>query len=215
MPGAPHGWRSNMIKVMRAALCAMICVAPLSATAQDLSGSAPAQASGSDQSGGILIDRDTLIRLMVLNEVSTRTVKAGERFVLRVDEQVTVSGVTIIPVGAKAWGEVLDAEGSGAGGKAGTLAVRLLHVEAGGDQLPISGESQTKGEKGTKQVVLGAIGLGILAPLALLAPGNNAKLKAGEIFNAYFTSDLLFDPATSTFKPVEGSVAPALAVQPK
>jgi hypothetical protein len=183
--------------------------------AQDGPAVATAPAAATSDANGILVDRDTLIRLMVLNEVSTRTVKAGERFVLRVDEPVTVSGVTIIPVGAKAWGEVLDAEGSGAGGKAGTLAVRLLHVEAAGAQLPISGESQTKGEKGTKQVVLGAIGLGILAPFALLAPGNNAKLKAGEIFNAYFTSDLLFDPATSTFKPLDGSAAPALPVQPK
>jgi hypothetical protein len=162
---------------------------------------------------GILVERDTLIRLMVLNEVSTRTVKPGERFVLRVDEAVVVGGATIIPVGAKAWGEVLDADASGAAGKAGKLAVRLLHVEVGADQLPISGESQAKGEKGTKQVVLGALGFGLLAPLALLAPGNNAKLKAGEIFNAYLTGDMLFDPATSTFKAAEGLAAPALAVQ--
>lgn len=163
--------------------------------------------------GGILVERDTLIRLMVLNEVSSRTTQPGERFVLRVDEAVVVGGATIIPVGAKAWGEVLSADKSGAVGKAGTLAVKLLHVDVGGNQLPISGESQAKGEKGTKQVVLGALGLGLLAPLALLAPGNNAKLKAGDIFNAYLSGDMLFDPATSTFTPVEGVAAPALAVE--
>jgi hypothetical protein len=204
-----------MMKMMRTVLWAVICAGPSAAVAQDAPTTTPTQAVATSQADGILVDRDTLIRLMVLNEVSTRTVKAGERFVLRVDEPVVVSGVTIIPVGAKAWGEVLDAEGSGAGGKAGTLAVRLLHVDAGGSQIPISGENQTKGEKGTKQVVLGALGLGLLAPLALLAPGNNAKLKAGEIFNAYFTSDMLFDPASSTFKPVDGAAAPALAVEAK
>ena len=74
-----------MTMILRALLGAAICAAPLPATAQDVAASLPAQASAPDQSGGMLIDRDTLIRLMVLNEVSTRTVKAGERFVLRVD----------------------------------------------------------------------------------------------------------------------------------
>lgn len=146
------------------------------------------------KSGGVVVDRDTLIRLMVLNEVSTRTAKPGDRFVLRVDENVVIDGVTIIPVGAKAWGEVLSAETSGAVGKGGKLNARLLYVEVGGDRIPIVGENKVAGEKGTKQVAMAAIALG---PLALLAPGNNAKLKAGEIFNAYFAADLLFDPATA------------------
>ncbi|HEX8401472.1 MAG TPA: hypothetical protein VF628_07165 [Allosphingosinicella sp.] len=188
--------------------CALLLAVPVAAPARD-AGATAATASPDT----ILVEQDTLIRLMVLNEVSTKTVKPGERFVLRVDEPVVVAGRTIIPVGAKAWGEVLSAEGSGAGGKSGKLAVRLLHVDVGGAQLPISGESQAKGESGTKQVVLGAIGLGLLAPLALLAPGNNAKLKAGEIFNAYLTGDMMFDPATSTFTQAGPNAAPALAVQ--
>lgn len=148
--------------------------------------------------GGILVEADTLIRLMVLNEVSSRTVQPGERFVLRVDEPVVVAGTTIIPAGAKAWGEVLDAQKSGAVGKAGRLQARLVSVEVGGQEVPISGKQQTAGEKGGTQVALGFLGMG---PLALLAPGNNAKLKAGEFFNAYFTTDLLFDPAAGRLRP--------------
>lgn len=144
--------------------------------------------------GLILIERDTVIRLMVLNEVSTRKAKPGDRFVLRVDEPVVASGVTVIPTGTKAWGEVLEAKKSGSAGKGGQLAARLLHIELGGQQIPISGESKSKGEKGSTQVALGMLGLG---PFALFAPGNNAKLKAGEIFSAYLEADMLFDPATS------------------
>ena len=199
-----------MRKVVTAFCAAALAFSPAAAAQEQ---APPAASSGAN--AGIVIEQDTLIRLMVLNEVSSRTTKPGERFVLRVDEPVVVSGVTVIPVGAKAWGEVLSADTSGATGKAGSLAARLLYVEAGSCQVPISGESQTKGEKGTKQVVLGALGLGILAPLALLAPGNNAKLKAGEIFNAYFSGDMLFDPATSTFTPAPGAAPPALPVEAK
>jgi hypothetical protein len=148
--------------------------------------------------GEVLVERDTLVRLMVLNEVSTRTAKPGDRFVLRVDEPVTIGGTTVIPVGTKAWGEVLDAEKSGSIGKAGRIAARLLFIDAAGAQIPISGDTKTKGEKGTTQVGFGVLGLG---PLGLLAPGNNARLKAGEIFSAYIETDMLFDPATSTLRP--------------
>lgn len=155
--------------------------------------------------GGIRVERGTAIRLMVLNEVSTRTAKAGDRFVLRVDEPVIVGGSTVIPVGAKAWGEVLNAEKSGHIGKAGKIAARLLSVEVGGRQVPISGENEAAGDKGTTQVALGAFGLG---PLALLARGNDAKLKAGEIFSAYLAADMLFDPATATLSPLDLPASP-------
>lgn len=179
---------------------ALLLAAP-SSLAQGVAEPAPASppvarpAPQRAQAGEILVDRDTLIRLMVLNEVSTRTARPGERFVLRVDEDVEVDGITIIPVGSKAWGEVISAESSGGAGKGGKLNARLLYVEVGGEKIPIVGENKVAGEKGTKQVAMAALALG---PLALLAPGNNAKLKAGEIFNAYFASDLLFDPETST-----------------
>jgi hypothetical protein len=147
--------------------------------------------------GTILIERDTVVRLMVLHEVSTRNAKPGDRFVLRVDEPVVAGGATVIPVGTKAWGEVLDAKKSGSVGKGGRLSARLLHIDVGGEQVPISGESRSKGEKGSTQVAMGMLGLG---PLALFAPGNHAKLKAGEIFSAYLEADLLFDPATATVR---------------
>lgn len=128
---------------------------------------------------------------MVLNEVSTRTSKPGDRFVLRVDEPVVVNGTTVIPVGAKAWGEVLSAEGSGVVGKAGKLGARLLYVEAGGAELGLTGESRSAGAGGATGTVLGVLFLG---PLGLLARGNNAKIKAGEMLDGYTTLDVLFDP---------------------
>ena len=161
--------------------------------------------------GLIAVEQDTLIRLMVLNEVSTRRARAGDRFVLRVDEAVAVNGVTIIPLGAKAWGEVLDAEPSGIAGKGGELSVRLLYVEVGGERIPISGETEKAGEAGTTQLALSALALG---PLALLGRGNNAKLKAGHIFNAYFTRDLLFDAAAGTFMPMTRAADGTPAQQP-
>jgi hypothetical protein len=146
--------------------------------------------------GMILVPRDTMVRLMVLNEVNTHQAKIGDRFVLRVDENVAVEGVTVISVGSKAWGEVTTLEANGAVGKAGKIGARLLYVERGGDRIPITGEQASKGQKGGDRVVLAVVGFGLLG---LLARGSQGKLKAGDIFNGYLAEDLAFDPAAGAF----------------
>jgi hypothetical protein len=137
---------------------------------------------------------------MVTKEVNSRTARPGDRFVLRVDEDVQVDGKTVIPTGAKAVGEVISAEENGAVGKAGTMSARLLHIELGDERVPIHGEEKTKGAKGTDRVLMSVVGFGVLG---LLARGNNAKLKAGDIFNGYIAEDVLIDPQTGTIlKPI-------------
>jgi hypothetical protein len=167
--------------------------------------------------GTILVDRDTMVRLMVVNEVSTKVARAGDRFVLRVDEDVVIGGVKVVPVGTKAWGEVLRAEESGAVGKAGRLSARLLYVDLPDARLPIRGDQVDKGPGGAGSTVLAVVGLGVLG---LFTRGTNAKLKAGDIFNGYVAEDMIFDPATRHFVSapipaiVVGAAPPAAALVP-
>lgn len=170
----------------------------MSVTATGLLAALALASQGAPPAAPIFVDRDTPIRLMVLNEVSSRTAQAGARFVLRVDEPVVVQGVAVVPMGARAWGEVTAAEASGAMGKAGRLRARLLHLDLAGGPVPITGASEDAGKPGGTPVALGALGVG---PLALFAPGNNAKLKAGDRLTAYFAGDHLFEPGSSRFTP--------------
>jgi hypothetical protein len=133
-----------------------------------------------------------MVRLMVLDEVNSRDHRAGHRFVLRVDEDVRSDGVTVIPTGAKAWGEVVSAEGTGGAGKGGRLNARLLYVEANGAKIPLDGERQSSGNSSTGAVVTSVVAFGLFG---LLMKGNNAKLKAGEILNGYTVEDASFPRA--------------------
>jgi hypothetical protein len=151
-----------------------------------------------DQPGALLVPKDTMVRLMVLNEVNTHDAKPGSRFVLRVDENVTVNGTIVIPVGAKAWGEVTSVKPNGAVGKAGSIGARLLHVDVGDTQIALSGEETTKGNKGGDRVALAVVGFGVFG---LLARGTQGKLKAGFIFNGFIAQDRLFDAAAGKFLP--------------
>jgi len=160
-----------------------------------------------DHPGALVVPKDTMVRLMVLNEVNTHKAKPGDRFVLRVDENVTVGGATVIPVGAKAFGEVTLVDPNGAVGKAGTIGAKLLYLEVGGDRIPLNGEDQSKGSKGGDRVAMAVVGFGVFG---LLARGSQGKLKAGHIFNGYLATDLLFDPAAGRLIPPrpEPPVAP-------
>jgi hypothetical protein len=142
-----------------------------------------------------VLPKGTMVRLMVTKEVNSRDNHPGDRFTLRVDEAVQVQGVTVIPIGAKGWGELVGAEGTGGVGKSGKINARLLYVEANGQRIDLDGERQSTGRSGAGAVVASVIAFG---PFGLLAKGNNASLKAGEILNGYTLADAVFDRPTGT-----------------
>lgn len=133
----------------------------------------------------------TALRLMVWDEVSTRSAKAGDRFLLVLDTAVSVDDQEVLPRGTKAWGEVVAARGSGMAGRAGKLETRLLHIQAGSREIRIAPASATdlkdKGQAGTLQVVLATAAL---TPWGPFARGNNARLKAGHIVEAVLGEDV-------------------------
>src|SRR4051812_10533948 len=180
--------------------------APAAAARPELVVASPAPPP--DRPGAVVVARDTMVRLMVLNEVNTNSAKPGDRFVLRVDENVVVGGTTIIPVGAKAMGEVTRVQSNGAVGKAGLVGAKLLYVEIGGDRIPITGEDDSKGRKEGGGVVMASA---IWGPFGLLMKGGPGKLKAGHIINGYLPSDLLYDPAASRFIQPEAKAEAAVA----
>lgn len=129
-----------------------------------------------------IVPEGTPIRLMVLHEITSRTGHAGDKFVLRVDEPVYINGKPVIPVGAKAWGEVISVNPNGAVGKGGRLGAKLLYVELSEGKLPLRGTIDSKGDGNGAGVVLAVVGFGILG---LLNAGDSARLKGGQTFTAY------------------------------
>ena len=142
------------------------------------------------QSAAIVLPKGTMVRLMVTKEVNSRDNRPGDRFPLRVDEDVQVRGVTVIPVGAKGWGELVDAAGTGGAGKSGKISARLLYVEASGKRIDLEGQRQSVGSGGTGNVVAGVLAFGLFG---LFMKGGNASLKAGEILNGYTVADASFE----------------------
>ena len=130
---------------------------------------------------------DTPVELMATKEVSTADVTAGTRFKLRLNKPVTVADGQTIPVGTWAHGEVVSAIDSGGLGKSGKMTARLLYLEYGANKIPLEGEISTKGN-GAGSAGAAVIFAGVAG---LFHRGNNAKIKAGEIVNAFVAEDTI------------------------
>ena len=166
---------------------------------QPIASADPNSATSEQESGALLaepapivIPKDTPIHLMTLTEVTTKTDDVGHKYKLRVDKDVQIDGMTIIPVGTLAWGEVTSAESSGNLGKGGSLTARLLYVELNGQQIPISGDTSSTGRTATAETVVSVLSIGLLG---LFAKGNNAKIKAGEKTTAFVAEDTILKAA--------------------
>jgi hypothetical protein len=139
----------------------------------------------------LILPKGTMVRLMVLKEVNSRDNKPGDRFVLRVDEDVRVHGTTVVPIGTKAWGEVTALRATGGAGKSGRISARLLYLDVAGEHIDLDGERASAGTGAAGTVVGAVVAFGLFG---LFAKGNNATIKAGEILNGYTIADASFDP---------------------
>jgi hypothetical protein len=118
----------------------------------------------------------------VTKEVNSRSAKVGERFKLRVNAPLEIDGKVVIPIGARAWGEVVTVSGTSAAGGRGQLSAKLLYVETEWGNLALTGSTGTEGKGNTAGVVMGLLSFGVLG---LLNKGHNATLKAGALLKGY------------------------------
>jgi hypothetical protein len=135
----------------------------------------------------VTLPRDTPVELMAPTEVTTATAKAGDRFKLRINRAIPLDDGRTIPVGTPAFGEVIEAEKAGSLGRRGTLIARVLHIQYGDVTIPL------KGEIGTTGTIAGSLNMAVTlaGPIGLFHRGNNAKIKAGDIFTAYVAEDVV------------------------
>ena len=131
----------------------------------------------------------TSVPLRTLTELTTKgkRLRVGDRFNLEVAESVTVEGVTVIPVGSPAIGEVTSVRNKGMWGKSGKIEVRILYATVNGRQIRLSGATDDKGVTGTASVV-GAV---VLLPIAgFFLTGTSAVIPAGSGITAFVQEDV-------------------------
>lgn len=151
----------------------------------------------------------TPVALTLMEEITTKKklAKVGQRFILEVSAPIEVNGVTVVPAGTPAWGEIVGVRNKGMWGKSGKLDAKLLYLRVNGRQIRLSGSFDDKGVTGTAGVV-GAIAL---VPIAgFFMTGTSAILPKGGTVSGFIDEDVELAIANKAPPPlaVEEAAAP-------
>ncbi len=148
----------------------------------------------------------TELPLRLLEELTTqgKRLRVGNRFRMETSEPVMVNGVTVIPAGTPAVGEITDVRNKGMWGRSGKLTARLLYLTVNGRQIRLSGGFDDKGVAGGIGAV--AVSAIVFAPAGFFMTGTSARVPQGTVVRGFIDEDVpLALPAA----------APPLAVEPQ
>lgn len=155
----------------------------------------------------------TPVALRLMEEITTKkkAARVGQRFMMEVSEPVIVNGVTVLPSGTPAWGEITTVRNKGMWGKSGKLDARILYLRHNGRQIRLTGTFDDKGVTGTAGVV-GAIAL---VPIAgFFVTGTSAVLPKGGNVGGFIDEDVVLAFANGGPAPMQVPAAPAPVAVP-
>jgi len=159
----------------------------------------------------------TEVPVRLVEELTTqgKRLRVGHRFRLETSEPVMVQGVTVIPVGSPAVGEITDIRNKGMWGKSGHLGARLLYATVNGRQIRLSGAFDDKGVAGGIGAV--AVSAIVFLPAGFFMTGTSARVPAGTIIKGFVDEDVPLAIANATPPPlvVSAPVAAPMTVQAK
>ena len=199
--------------------CALSALAATGAHAQDLAATPPAVAAvpvvapvAAPVTVNAVLRAGTPVALSMMEQITTKkkAAKVGQRFMLEVSAPVEVNGVTVIPAGTPAWGELVGVRNKGMWGKSCKLDAKLLYLRVNGRQIRLTGSFDDKGVTGTAGVV-GAIAL---VPIAgFFMTGTSAELPKGGVVSGFIDEDVELAIANVKQAPLAVSAAPVMAVE--
>lgn len=134
----------------------------------------------------ITLPANSEVVLRMVEELTTKggRAKEGQVFRLTVAYDVKVDGITVIPTGTPATGEVTMKTGRAVFGKSGKMEIALRSINLDGQRVEITGEYRQEGDGDT----LAAVGAVVLAAPLLVITGKSAVIPRGREMVAYTVS---------------------------
>ena len=134
----------------------------------------------------MILKAGTQIHLVTEVAIDSRSVRQGQRFGLVVADDVAEGGRILIPKGSRAVGEIEAVSETGMFGKPGSLQLRPLFIDLGGQRINLEGGTR---ERGKKQVGGAAVATVLTGGLGLIITGKSAKVPAGSAIDGRVRAD--------------------------
>ena len=151
----------------------------------------------------------TEIPMVLREELTTKKKKlrVGQRFQMEVAQNVTASGVTVIPAGTPGTGEITEVRNKGMWGKSGYINARIVSIRLGDRTFRVSGTFDDKGVTGTGGVVAS---IALLPIAGFFTTGTSAFIASGSGAKGFLDEDIAFQTTQSQVVDVPPApIAPA------
>ena len=145
------------------------------------------QAPDAGQPMKIKLPEGTEIYLVFAEALSSGSNTEGDRFHLRVDDDVKVDGAVVIPRDAIAVGTVKVAKKRRRMGRAGQLSITLDYVKAGDERVRLRSSKTKEGEGRVGSTVALTV---LFGPLGLLKRGKDIEVQEGSPITAFVDQDV-------------------------
>ena len=144
----------------------------------------------------------TPVIIEILEPLNSALLKRGDKFRIRLAEPLLIGGATVLASGMEGVGEVVHAEKSRGGGKAGELLIAARHLDHQGTPIRLRGLKLGGAGKDNSRL---AVGVAIAAgPLAFFVHGREIVIPAGTLAQAKIAED----PDPASIPPASVAAAP-------
>jgi hypothetical protein len=136
---------------------------------------------------------DTPVKLVVDESMLSDQVAAGHRFPIYLAEPVIIGGRTVLPVGIRGEGEVIDAKRSSGGGGGGGIVVNARFLMCGTTRIALG--KMHLGAAGKDSVRSATVATAAVGIFGMLVRGHNAQIQQGTLADAKIIANVEL-PAT-------------------
>lgn len=151
----------------------------------------PAQSDSSKQNASrTVLESGHLIRLVLARDIGSSVAQTGNKLYFTVDSAVIISGVTVIPKGANAYGTLTNASERKSFGRGGNLTFSIEKIVFDNGSIVLLSSDYNASGRSTKAQMIAETAL--LSPLFVFKKGKDITYKEGKPFVAFVTQDYPF-----------------------
>lgn len=200
-----------MRMLVASSICVSLFLASAPIAAQSGMPSAPVAtaapiAAPSTQNAMLRVGTEVPLRLLEKLTTKGKKLRVGSRFRLETAEPIVIQGVTVIPSGSPAMGEITNVRNKGMWGKSGKFVARLLYLTANGRQVRLSGGFDDKGTAGG--IGATAVSAVVFLPAGFFMTGTSATVPMGTMVKGFVDEDVPLSFAAETTTMVVPAAAP-------
>lgn len=140
----------------------------------------------------------TVVVVEIVDQLSTRRQKSGDRFALRLAAPLIIDGKVVLRAGTRGAGEVVESAKPGMGGKGGKLVLAARYLNRRGGRVPLQGLQLAAGGRdrsnAAQAVGLTGIAFGPLGLVGLAISGGDVVFPHGTKATAKLADDVVLPP---------------------